>query len=336
MSNLRTRVLLREYVRTVLAEEGDGGFGMGDMFGAAGGGPSGYGMHFGSEEEMYKIFVKPFVDVVQVAAGKGKEVSQRLQTLLHVAFETVATTVIPILSSDYGEIFAKEEERLNKIKSEYADVYKATWDAFKDHDVMCAAFFYDPVSFLSAEFVSHAPSVAFKVMSILSGGTIDDELLKIKKAVALPHKKHEGVMKEDEEGDKPSRVVQALTNKELLDKLSQSQKVQQLQREGQAMVRETLKEVFKHAQTVLRAKSLSDIQRFVKKPIKGMDKLQQVPEQERAQGEQQLLKGVKESMKSFYVKSLEAQVKEAVSSGVPQGSKYVSDYTSVINKIKNL
>ncbi len=335
MSNLRTRVLLREYVQAILSEDGDG-FGMGDMFGAGGGGPSGYGMHFGSEDEMYKIFVKPFVDVVQVTAGKSKEVSQRLQTLLHTAFETVATTVIPVLSSDYGKIFAKEEQRLSKIKSEYADVYKATWDAFKDHDVMCAAFFYDPVSFLTAEFVSNAPAAAFKVMSILSGGTIDNELLQIKKTLAPSGKKHEGVMKEDEGKDKPTRVAQALSNKELLDKLSQSQKLQQLKREGQAMVRETLKDVFKHAQGVMRAKNVADLQRLVKKPIKGLDKLQQVPEQERAQGEQQLLKGVKESMKAFYVKSLEAQVKEAVSAGTPQTSQYVQDYVGVINKIKNL
>lgn len=337
MSKLRTRVLLRECVKAILSED-DGGFG-GGMMGIGGGGDLGYGMHFGSGEDMYKIFVKPFVDVVQVTAGKSKEASQKLQTLLHVAFETIATTLIPVLSSDYKEIFAKEEERINKIKGEYTDVYKATRDAFKNHDFLCSAFFYNPTAFLTTAFVEHAPAAALNMMSVLSGGTIDKELMGIKKQFSGGGgKKHEAVMREDEEGQpsKLSQFSQALTSKELMGKLSQSPVVQKMEHEGMQAVRQTLSDVYKHAKGVLSARSLEDLQKVAKKPIPGMDKLAQIPQEARQGSEQQILKGVKDSMKSFYVKSLEAQVKQYVDAGTPANHPYVADYQKVINKIKAL
>lgn len=338
MSRLRARVLVRECVKAMLAEDEAGSI-AGDMMFGAGVPDLGYGNHFGSGEDLYKIFVKPFTDVVGVAAGKGKEASQKLQTLLHVAFETVATTVVPVLSSDYGEIFSKEKQRIDKIRTEYADVYQATWDAFNDHDVLVASFMYNPTAFLTSKFVEHAPGVAFKLMSVLSGGTIDQELGSIKSSVSKKKAgKHEGVIREDgeQQDDQRSAVAQALTNKDLLAKLSQSQKVQEMEREGQEMVRDTLTTVFKHASGVMKARSIADLQKVAKKPIPGLDKLKEVPEQERQQAEQQLLKGVKDSMRAFYVKSLEAQVKDAVDAGTPQNHPFVRDYMSVIAKVKSL
>ena len=39
------------------------------------------------------------------------------------------------------------QQQIDKIKGEYAEVYQRTWDAFKDHDILCAAFMYSPMAF---------------------------------------------------------------------------------------------------------------------------------------------------------------------------------------------
>ena len=67
-----------------------------------------------------------------------------------------------------------------------------------------------------------------------------------------------------------------------------------------------------------------------------MDKLAQVPEHERQKLEQAILDGAKKSMKSFYIKNLQAQVKQALDGGISQDSEYVRDYQNVIRKIESL
>lgn len=346
MSALRTRVLLREYVQEVLKEDmGSDYSGLG-LDTAMGGSSGPYGMHFASEDQLYKVFIKPFADVVGVAAGKTKELSQKGLTLLHVAFEALATTLVPILKDSYGEIFAKEKEEIAKIRSEYADVYNSTWDAFKDNDILVAAFMYRPDLFLTAQFVRKAPKAAAKLLSVLSGGTLDRALMGILKGGGEGKKdSHEGpglplesVLREA--GDKPNSKVDMLAqladNKKVHQALANSPKVQQMTKTGQDTVRGTLQGVFKQAQSVLQAKSLQDIQAKLGKKLPGMDKLAQVPQQERARAEQDLLKGIRAGMKEFYVKQLEGQVKAAIAAGVPNDHPYVRDYQSVITRIKSL
>lgn len=354
--------MLRECIRRMLAEDmgygGDyAGLGFGDV---AGGAP--YGAHFGSGEDLYKIFVKPFVDVVQVTAGKTKEMSARTQSLVKVAFEALATTLAPWLGSDYNKIFEKEKQSIDKIRSEYADVYKATWDAFNNADILISAFAYRPDLFLTAALAKTAPKAVAKLLSVLSGGTLD----KVIKQVLTGKKEKErrpgqagdldaflGKMfgdkgnsrlsdghlrEEDTEGNvqEPTGLERLVTNDKVKELLANSPKVKQLEQVGQQVVQDTLRDVFGHAQDVLTAKSLTDLQTKLGKKIPGLDKLQQVPEQERAAAEQTLLTGVKKGMKELYTKSLEAQVQTAIKAGVPQDHPFVRDYMKVISKIKAL
>lgn len=342
MSTLRTKVLLREYVQEILKEDmgGDyGGLGIDAMAGSP------YGMHYASQDQLYKIFVKPFADVVGVAAGKTKELSQKGQTLLKVAFESIATTLVPILKDSYGEIFAKEKEEIDKIRSEYGEVYNATWEAFKEMDVLVAAFMYRPDLFMTVQFARKAPKAAAKLLSVLSGGTLDKVLHGILKSDGGGSKGgggsfpwSEGLVREDKE--QPNAAEQKLEklmgNKKVHKILANSQKVQQMSKVGEQLVQGTLKSVLEQAQAVLAAKSLQDVQQKLGKKLPGLDKLQQVPQQERQKAEQDLLAGVKKGMKEFYVKQLEGQVKAAVEAGVPKDHPYVKDYSAVIGKIKGL
>ena len=180
MTTKTEKRLLREYVRTVLAEEG-GGDGYGDIIGASMA-MSPFGVHFASQSDLYKLFIKPFVDVVDVAAGKTKEISQRAQTVVAVGFKAIATTLLPWLSQDYKEIFDKQEQVLNKIKSEYAEVYDATWDAFRYNDIAFTAFLAYPAAILTGAAARAVPQATMKLLSIIGGGSLDPFLGKLKKS----------------------------------------------------------------------------------------------------------------------------------------------------------
>ena len=286
MRALRTKVLLRECIREILKEDDYGGMDM--MAGMP------YGMHFASQDQMYQIFVKPFADVVGVVAGKTKELSTKGLTLLKVAFESLATTLIPILKDSYGEIFADEKEKIDKIRSDYADVYNATWDAFKEMDVLVAAFMYRPDLFLTVQFARKAPRAVAKLLSVLSGGALDKVLGGILQGGGggkkTDHREGPGMPFESvlhEKGDKKKqadnlvdKLEKLIAHKKVKALLANSQKVQQMTQVGEGLVRETLKRVFEQAQGVLAAKSLQDLQTKLGKKLPGIDKLQPVRQQE--------------------------------------------------------
>ena len=190
LDSLRGKKLLRECIKETLLSEDMGGDYAGLGLDPMAGSP--YGAHFASGDQLYNIFIKPFADVVGVAAGKTKEVSVKAQTLLKVTFESVLTTLLPIFKDKYEEIFASEKQKIDQIKSEYADVYQATWDAFQDADVMIAAFMFRPDLFITAQFAKKAPRAAAEILSVLSGGSLDNILRGILKGGGERKRGHRG------------------------------------------------------------------------------------------------------------------------------------------------
>ena len=366
---MTSQKLLREYVRACLLEDDGGGGDYGGMIGA-GMAMSPYGIHFASSNALYGAFIKPFVDVVDVAVGKTKEMSVKAQTLLKATFEAVATSVLPWLSSDYAEIFADEQEKLNKIRTQYGEVYKATWDAFKNKDVALSAFFCYPGAVLTGELARQAPNVALAVLSTISGGTLDPWIKRVKAAYgseassghsSSPKKEKysssysskethagsfyspagdkaptwESVIREDG-GKKRPDLADIVTKVDVVKAALNSPVALQLQKDARAMERATLEAVLSRATAITSAKSLEDLQHKVGKPLKGLEKLHTMDQTERAAAEGQLLMDLRKSMKEFYAKSLEAQAKDAVSAGIPKNSKFVTDYVEVARKIRAL
>lgn len=307
-----------------------------------------YGQHFGSGEDLYKIFVKPFTDVVATAAGGTKELSQRGQTLLKTAFEAVATSLLPFMKDNYSDIFADEAQQIKKIRQQYAKVYNDTWEAFNNHDLLVAAFMYRPDLFLTTTMAKQAPRAAGKLLSVLSGGRLDKALqkfnilkgapakIKWSKAIEGPGVPLEGVIREAGDDDQEQPIVKLVNDERVKKVLANSEIVKKMTQVGKALVQGTLKKVYDEASAVLSAKNLVDLQKKVGKKLPGMDKLQQVPEQERQGAEQALLANAKKALKEFYVKNLQGQVEEAIKAGVPQQHPYVHDYQSVLQKIKAL
>ncbi len=390
-----TERLLREYVREVLRED-DTGAVWADLH-SHDMGMHPYGAQFGSGNDLFKIFVKPFVDVFDTTMGKTKELSVKAQTLARVAFETIATTLVPIFSDSYKEIFANEKKHIDKIRQEYKEVYQSNWDAFRDNDAFWTAFCYAPWAIITIKLIKHSPKTAGRMLSTLTGGKADKVLSRLlgdwqyndgpprtgldvggrsvgggrgmggsmggwrdghgkvhggwgeTSGMGFGGMSFEGVVREDSEGGKRKakagkeddaarldKVAKLLTSDQFMGQVRQSEVVQGMEQEAKAAVRGALSQVYKEAKAVMGAKSLQDLQARSGKQLKGLDKLQQVPQAERQKVEAQLLATLRQAMKNFYVKSLEQQVEAALKGGVPEDSPYVRDYRSVIAKVKAL
>lgn len=340
--------LLKEYVKSIITED-DGGFGGfgGDMGGM-------YGMDFtgGDQSRLAKVFITPFTDVLKTAAGKGKEISTKAQTVAKVAFEALATTLIPVLASDYNSIFADEKQQIEKLRSQYKDVYDRTWTAIKDNDVLSAAFMYAPAAMITATVARKAPVPVLDTISILSGGKLDGFVSKVKKKLQLGDEKKMddkdsgsfeeafiavgGTLILEKSKKKQADVGKILTQKGVVSALQSSPIVQRMQASGQAAIRGTLEKLFDRMRDIQSAKSVQELGSKLGKQIPGVEKLQQIPEQERAQMEQALLQSAKEGAKKLYISQLQATVQGAVKAGVPEDHPMVRDYQTAIAKIKGI
>jgi hypothetical protein len=357
MRTLQNKQLLREYIRELLTEDDGGAYG--EMMDLAASSPM--GMEFVGRDQLMNIFVGPFITAIGHTTGKVKEISASAISVLRIAFETIATTLIPILQSDYADIFSDEQKQLEKIRNEYGHYYQETFEALHNDDVLVAAFLYQPELFMTNSLAKRAPKAVAKTLSILSGGLLDkilgnflnpdDEKKKTssKKAFSKPSGDmgyggmggsdmwYEGLIREDsEEKEEESPLMKLINNGKVKKLIANSDQTKKLASIGHKVVDDALQKVEQRANTVMNVKSLEELQRNLGKKIPGLEKLSKVPQQERQVAEQQLLKSVKQSIKEFYIKQLTSQIKKAVSSGVPQDHPYVKAHEATLLKIKNM
>lgn len=324
----KSHKLLREYVKEILKEE-DGGT---DLY--AGDNP--YGMHYVSNDALYDAFVKPFVDVVQTAAGKTKELARSAFTVVQTVLTLAVTTIIPILEGDYKKIFDKQKEDMDKIRSEYGEVYKSTWDSLlKNNDLAIAAFMFSPAAFVGAEFVAKTPKTASKLLSVMSGGLLDNVLSKVSSDKKSKNS-NEGVIIEDEEKDSKLTLAKIATNVKVKKIINNNSEVKKMKQQGQEIVNSTLHSILEKVSNTLTANSIQDIQNKVGKKLPGLEKLSSIPAEEKENAEQTFLSTIKKAMKQYYIVQLESQIKAAVSAGVPQNHPFIKQYSDVISKIKSM
>lgn len=306
-----------------------------------------FGASFGSDKDLYNVFVKPFTDVVDTAAGKGKELSQKVQTLAHVSFEALMTSIVPTLEDDFNDIFKKEDEAIGKLKAQYKDIYDATWTAFKDNDVLSAAFMFSPSSMITAKVAQQAPLQTIKLLNVLTGGNLDNFLHRVAKALKLGDTKKpldrdsgeglpEGVIHELSKKPQPKINAGAvLTQKKVKQAIDNNPKTAQMQKAVKDTVEASLNQLLTRVNAISRATSIQDLENKLGKKFKGTEKLAHVPQQQRQATEQGMLKGIKKSVLSMYIKGLSQQVEKATKAGVPEDHPYVGLLKTVITKIKS-
>jgi hypothetical protein len=265
------------------------------------------------------------------------------------------TTLFPFLESSYDEIFADEKNRIDKIRSEYGDIYSRTKDALGGNDATALAFICYPQLAVAKLAADKGPKAAAGILSAVTGGVSDKYI-----SGGGSHGKKSGksreprdvfdsyvrsytnLLKEEEEEEKSgekkdSKLADIMGSKKFISAvINKSPAATQLAKAATAAYRETLEKAFEQASSVLNAKSIEELETILGKKLKGTEKLKDVKPEERQTAEEELIKGMKKSMKEFYSSRLEKIVKEVLGAGVPEDSPFVKDYKATIEKIKSL
>lgn len=343
--------LLKEYVRVALREDE-----YGDI--AAGFDSSAYNsgsVHGGEMDALLDAFVKPSLDALKTAVGKTKEITRRGRTVISTSFITIATTLIPGLKYSYKELFEEEEADIQKIKSEYQDVYQRTDSALAANgfDTAVLAFMAAPGAAIAAVAAKKTPGAAKEILSTMTGGTSDKLFDKVKginfekkgDETFQPDKNNNveeyQIVEDDEEPQKKKEDAgidkKILTNKKFIAKALDNPRAKSISAEATKIYRGTLNDIFKHVQSVMKdTKSIGDLQKLSKKPIEGIEKLKDLQGNEKKKAEEAIFKTVRKTMKDFYIKELTDHYKSVIKAGIPEDSQYIKDYKSTIEKIKAL
>jgi hypothetical protein len=314
---------------------------MGMTAGGIGGGP------YYSPGSLKKIFVEPFTTAIGAAAGKVKEMARRAVGLVRIAFETVMTTLVPFLRDNYDEIFEKQKEDIQKIKSEYSAYSKSVDEAFENDDFKALAFIAFPGAALAGKFVQDGPEAAKKILSVATGGVSDEYLEGRGKSKKSPGsifdsyaRSYAKLLREaGEEGGgekKEVSLADKIGSKKFIEEIMKgSPTMMSASKKARDLYRDSLEKVFKEASGVLKAKSIDEIEKVLGKKVPGTDKLKQLKPEERKRGEEELLKATRESLKKMYTKSLKDDVKK-VSDVFGDDFPFVQDYNKVIAAIEKL
>lgn len=308
------------------------GYGYGYGYGGSG------GISFG-KGDLYKIFVEPFADVFKTIAGQTKEVSRRLVTLLEVALEGVLSTLIPFVSAEYGKIFDRESQDIERIRSEYKDVYARTNEAFGNNDIAVLAFMAYPAEFLASSISLKAPSFIRGMLGAITGG-YSERVLKnvIESKIQQSNVSSFKRLTEDEEkktNKKPSLSDVVGSKKFILHSIKNSPKAAEVSRASQEAYLKSLIDTQEKAKQMLAIKTIDDVERISGKS-KEIDKIKLMPDKEKAVAEKEFVNAVRESMKKVFVAGLHDRVSKAISGGVKESNKFVQDHLTVIDNIMKL
>lgn len=154
--------LLRQYISVLLKEDDTGGMGYAPAMTGGMGAPN-----YGSS--LKSVFIDPFLDAGKVIKASSSKVLLRMKTLAKVAIETILTSTIPFLQSNYELIFKNEKEALAKLHEKYKKNFEAVDKAFTN-DFMLVSFMISPEAFITANLISKAPELAIDIFETLAVG----------------------------------------------------------------------------------------------------------------------------------------------------------------------
>lgn len=355
--------LLKEYISTVVVEDDGGGFGgdYGDVYGAMSDSPYGGGGY--GAGSLYKIFVEPFVDVYKVAKAEVSKMAVRTRTALKVGVETLLTTFLPFLGSDYDKIFADQKSQLAQIQKKYQSVFDRIDSALLHNDVVITAFLLNPAVVLGAGLIKKAPDAVMETVEVLLGPNPSAsaskyfnelknsykaavrELSAEKQAAGRKTKSLSGGISDsierrfgsqlnEAEGVKQSPediLVQGLKNPELVNALKNSEIAKEMRTATKAVIVKTANELAKSVSNIMSVQTLEQLK--TKFPSVDISEFGDVPEAELKSVEGPVLKQVKEAAKNLYKKKLEEQIAATAEAGLGEDSQLASIYNKIASRL---
>jgi hypothetical protein len=321
---------------TALNEDDGGGYG-GDYSGwsADYGGMGGHGWgEIVPRDKLFTTFVMPFVDPFITAYSELKKVSVNTVTLIRTMLTAAANTLVMIIPDNYDKIFAARRAKLDKIKQQYSDVYKRTWNAFKHEDFLVSAFFYDPKTFLTLQTAMRTPSAIIDLAGTLSGGVTDAAIDSMKKF--FEDKTIDGYVLVEAEKTREMKGKKLLAK--LFNKALASDKAEDMQAQTRKAMDEAYDIIVQQVEEISRAKSLEQLEKLFGEELIDKSKLSKLSAEEKQKTvgiERELLNQVKKLAKQVYVGNLTNEYQQARKLGVPNDNALLLKIKDTINKIKN-
>lgn len=356
--------LLREYIRDILKEELDSG---GNFAAGVGGdlspgmiGP--YGISFGDNNLLFKTFISPFLDVVNTAVGKSKEIAITAKNAIKVGLGAIISTLVPQLHINYAKIFEEEKKEVEEVKSAYKEIYERTDEALRSNDAAAVAFMSFPSQYLGVKFAKMAPGPIFDTLSIMTGG-ISDTIIKktfsgkaklMNKLMTAPGKRRSerwnethylrGRLIREDESDKEidqfaEEFKEKLSDPSFIEEvLSSAQKTDDMQQQAREVYKTSLKEI---EQDFMKLKQqttsidgiisvVSKMENVDEESKKNIKTLKEVDDEK---VKQELMETIIESFKAYNYLTLTGRILSVKNAGIPEDSQYIKDHKEVINKI---
>lgn len=146
--------LLREYVRSILAERTTGG-----------------GVELGDYgDELGDVFLKPFKDAANVIKGEISKLSSRAQSVVSKLAIGLAAMLTPFLEANFDEIKRREQAEIREIESD--PEIREAWQAVKPHATSGFRkmfFLFDPVGYITTDLAVKKPELAIEAAGLLTG-----------------------------------------------------------------------------------------------------------------------------------------------------------------------
>jgi hypothetical protein len=298
---------------------------------------------------MADIFIRPFLRAGKVMMGQTKELARRVMTGVKMIFPMIVATFIPILRENYDKIFEEEKEDLERIRSEYSDVY-AEVDKVMSGDAQLLMFFANPGAVAVKYLADTAPSATASLLSAVTGGVFDKALNKVKgrrRGRTSPRDifdsyaiSFQNMLNEEKEDGEPTLRDIVGSRKFVKAVLKASPKANIMQKDARAVYRKTISIAEEQAMSVLQAKTIAELEKIIKTQFPDNKEyeefLKQMNDNEKKLTEAQLLESVKGSIKKFYTKPLEDRVAMAKEFGLSDDDLWVKDHMAAIAKINSI
>lgn len=342
MKRIRTEDALRKQISKIIKESQGGEAGSGDSVGHGSGGFHSYELGYGagggmgvgvSGGALYKAFVEPIKDIGRTIVGQAKEVGRKIVTFLQIAVEAVLSALIPLVTAEYDKIYEKEKVDLQRIRSEYRDVYERINSAVSDNDIAVLAFMAYPAPVLTAKVVSAAPSAIRTMLGALTAGYSEKLLSRSSEKNYF----RESFIRLTESGEEKRSLSDVVGSKKFITAaVGGSLQAATISRAAREAYKSFLDDVEKSAkETIGKLQTIEDVEK-ISGGSEEIDKIKSLSPEERSKSEPIFLDGVKESLKRVYIEKLNSRIKKALNGGIPETSPFIRDHASKIEIIKNL
>ena len=316
-------------------------------------------------DDLKKIFVSPFKDVLSISKGSLSKISSRALNTAEVLTKGLLATIIPAFSVHYEEIFDKERKRRQKVEAKYREIFEKNREyLFGNDEAKLLSFMLNPALYLTSYAVYQVPKQALETSGFLlkrdkySQRRIKQALGTIEKAFekefgkdVMPRSAKKSSINKDAFGEakmnifarllneqKPNdemvqQALEVLNDERVQQALQNSPIVRGLKRDAERMVDETIKDIQDEVNNLNRIRNIEEMGNIIGRDVEKELRGQNIPEEELKQAKEVALKQVKSSVLGTYLKLAQKNLEEFKSLKLPDELGLVKKWERLVSEI---